>query len=56
MAENQNFNEYIDVINDIADDDNLSPEEKVQQIIKAYDAEVKRILYTEQGLNIPEEE
>jgi hypothetical protein len=55
MAEKQNFSEYIDMINQIAENEDLSPEEKVKKIIQAYDTEVKRILYTEQGLNLPEE-
>ncbi len=56
MAENKEFNGYIESINKIAENETLSPEEKVQQIIKAYDSEVKRILYTEQGLSAPDED
>lgn len=52
---NEDFSTYLDKINSIADNSELSQHEKIKKIISAYDEEVKRILYTDQGLVPPEE-
>jgi hypothetical protein len=54
VKNNENFKSYLDLINEIAENDSLSQQEKVQKIISAYDKEVKRILYTDQGLIPPD--
>lgn len=53
VTNKEEFGDYLQKINQIAEDNSLSQPDKIKMIIAAYDAEVKRILYTDQGLTPP---